>query len=219
MFERFAASFTPDEHSLPGPHKAGPLPDGLVDVPGAEELIRRFGGMSFNRGLYRILPIEHMDRWNQVAWETWPKLDHRFWVIAIDWMGCLYGIDYSVLDERGWCMSALEPYSGRGGEFGDDLVEFHDVSLVASTTTNGAVLSEWHAEWLEFGGTEPTFDQCVGLKVPYFLGGSDYVSDFELSDLDVYWHLSSQLIRWARTVPKDKWENGVITIPVNITIH
>ncbi len=219
MFERFAEAFRPDRHSLPGPHRDRPLPDGLADVPGAAELVHRFGGTSFNRGLYRILPVENMDRWNQVAWQTWPNLDARFWVIAIDWHGRLYGIDYSTAerDERGWCMSGLVPHSGKHGEFGDDLIGFHDIRLV--DRMNGAISSGYFAEWLEAGGDEPAFDQCVNQKIPYFLGGcADEVDDLELSDLDVYWHLSSQLICWARTVPKDKWENGVITVPVNITI-
>ncbi len=100
---------------------------------------------------------------------------------------------------------------------GASLIGFHDIRLV--DRMNGAISSGYFAEWLEAGGDEPAFDQCVNQKIPYFLGGcADEVDDLELSDLDVYWHLSSQLICWARTVPKDKWENGVITVPVNITI-
>ncbi|MCP2517553.1 MAG: T6SS immunity protein Tdi1 domain-containing protein [Achromobacter mucicolens] len=37
--------------------------------------------------------------------------------------------------------------------------------------------------------------------IPLFLGGQDEVSNLELSDLDVYWHLLSQLIRQTRGLP------------------
>ncbi|WP_202385393.1 hypothetical protein [Altericroceibacterium endophyticum] len=34
-----------------------------------------------------------------------------------------------------------------------------------------------------------------------FLGGVDDLENLELSDLDVYWHLSAQIIRQARGLP------------------
>jgi hypothetical protein len=37
--------------------------------------------------------------------------------------------------------------------------------------------------------------ECIGYRVPLFLGGSDTVENLEKVDLDVYWHLHGQLIQ------------------------
>ncbi len=50
MFEAFQQHFTPDLSALPD---AADAPPGL-GVPGLGELIARFGGASFNGGLYRV---------------------------------------------------------------------------------------------------------------------------------------------------------------------
>jgi hypothetical protein len=44
-------------------------------------------------------------------------------------------------------------------------------------------------------------DQCVGYKVPLFLGGQDVVENLELTDLDVYWSISGQLRHGALSLP------------------
>ncbi|CAE6797130.1 hypothetical protein R75461_05007 [Paraburkholderia nemoris] len=43
--------------------------------------------------------------------------------------------------------------------------------------------------------------QCVGYKRPLFLGGADELHNLELTDLDVYWTLSSQMIAQLSGVP------------------
>jgi hypothetical protein len=41
-----------------------------------------------------------------------------------------------------------------------------------------------------------------GYVTPLFLGGADVVGNLELTDTDVYWQLTSQLIRQASRPPE-----------------
>ena len=43
--------------------------------------------------------------------------------------------------------------------------------------------------------------QCVGYKVPLFLGGKDTLENLEVIDLEVYWSMSGQLRQDTRTLP------------------
>jgi hypothetical protein len=47
----------------------------------------------------------------------------------------------------------------------------------------------------------PDRRQCVGYKIPLFLGGEDGPDNFEISDLDVYWHITAQLIEKTKGLP------------------
>ena len=61
MFEAFQQHFTPDINAAPD--AAGAPPD--LAIPGLGELIARFGGGSFNGGLYRIVRASDIGAWNE----------------------------------------------------------------------------------------------------------------------------------------------------------
>lgn len=42
---------------------------------------------------------------------------------------------------------------------------------------------------------------CVGYRVPLFLGGKDTVENLEVIDLEVYWSVCGQLRQGTRTLP------------------
>ncbi|WP_277621809.1 T6SS immunity protein Tdi1 domain-containing protein, partial [Caballeronia zhejiangensis] len=50
-------------------------------------------------------------------------------------------------------------------------------------------------------GAAPSYEECVGYRIPLFLGGKDVMDNLETSNLDVYWTLMAQLIRKARGLP------------------
>ena len=41
---------------------------------------------------------------------------------------------------------------------------------------------------------KPSYKNCVGYKVPLFLGGKDAISNYEETDMEVYWSISAQII-------------------------
>ncbi|WP_313623361.1 T6SS immunity protein Tdi1 domain-containing protein [Achromobacter sp.] len=76
---------------------------------------------------------------------------------------------------------------------------FHNGVLL--NLSEAALAENFFKKWIASGGCAPRFDQCVGYKLPLFLGGKDDISNLELSDLDVYSCVSSQLIARTRGLP------------------
>ncbi|MEJ1993556.1 MAG: DUF1851 domain-containing protein, partial [Maritimibacter sp.] len=73
----------------------------------------------------------------------------------------------------------------------EEIIKYGDAALAAS----------FYAQWLSSGGGAPTYTQCVGYRTPLFLGGEDEIGNLEIADVDVYWHIMTQLIEKTRSLP------------------
>lgn len=93
----------------------------------------------------------------------------------------------------------FEPGTGEALEVPCDIQTFHDHELIAFCEE--VLAADFHKAWLESGGGEPGYSQCIGFRKPLFLGGTGDLDNFELSDLGVYWHLMAQLIVQTRELP------------------
>lgn len=82
--------------------------------------------------------------------------------------------------------------SGEVLEIPLNIVEFHNEELIENRER--AVVSDFYKEWIEAGGSTPKYNECVGYKVPLYLGGEDTLSNLDITDVDVYWTIFSQLI-------------------------
>src|SRR5205823_258204 len=80
-----------------------------------------------------------------------------------------------------------------------DIVAFHESQLV--NHADAALAKTFHSQWLARGGAVPSPKQCIGYRRPLFLGGNDVLDNLELTDIDVYWTLSAQLIEQSRHLP------------------
>ncbi|GAA1349528.1 T6SS immunity protein Tdi1 domain-containing protein [Falsarthrobacter nasiphocae] len=45
------------------------------------------------------------------------------------------------------------------------------------------------------------FTDCIGLKVPAFLGGEEEISNFEVNNMDVYWTFNAQVYNKVKDLP------------------
>ena len=66
-------------------------------------------------------------------------------------------------------------------------------------------------DWINAYAPELPLDmrECVGYRVPLFLGGTDDVSNLERSDLAVYWSLCGQLRTRTVELPPGTAIHGV----------
>ena len=193
MFEAFQQAFTPDPSALPD--AAGAPPD--LKTPGLGELIARFGGASFNGGLYRIVRAADMGAWNARVSLGFPDYAERIACFGYDWLGRAFAADAARQEQGQPGVLMFEP--GSGGIFAvpANLQSFHDVELIQNS--DRALASNAYKNWVDRGGAVPAYAECIGYKVPLFLNGKDEFENMELSDLEVYWHLMGQLI--AKTRP------------------
>lgn len=195
MFEAFERNFRVDPAWMQD--AAGAPPD--LGIPGLSELIVRFGGASFGRGLYRIIRASDVHEWNARVLLGFPKFAKRITCFGYDWLGRAFAVDVQrqVQGQPGVLM--FEPGTGKALVVPSNVQTFHDNELIQDA--DAALAIGFHKEWLASGGTAPTYAECIGYKVPLFLGGVDERTNLELSDLDVYWHLMGQLIDNTRDLP------------------
>jgi hypothetical protein len=195
MYERFASRFIKD---------AGDIHQGCsVSVEGLPEglrgLIQRLGGLSFNSGLYRLVAPGISSLANEFIAHAFPEFSDRTASFGYDWLGRIFALDSQRLESGSPGVLMFEPGTGEAFEIPCELVGFHENELVDDPEP--ALAASTHAQWLALGGVVPKLNECVGYKVPLFLGGKDVLENMELSDLDVYWTLMQQLIRQTRDLP------------------
>lgn len=90
----------------------------------------------------------------------------------------------------------LEPGTGEILEIPTAIARFHEEELVLRS--NAALASNFFAEWRGAGQPGPAFHESVGYRVPLFLGGVDSVENLEITDSEVYWEITSQLLERVR---------------------
>ena len=145
------------------------------------------GMMRNEHGLYRIIPSAG----GAVECEGYLRFPGIFRAdptgFGYDWQGSAFAVDSGRLEQGEPGVLMFEPHTAEAFQIPSNIQTFHDVELIED---DGAVLvPDGYAAWRGGGGAEPSYQQCIGYKKPLFLGGEDTIENFELSDLDVYWHI------------------------------
>ena len=191
MFERFTGSFSLDPvDQRPGRPWPPPALSGLV---GYQALMDRFAGCTFDRGRYRLHDARSGPQAAQSIADAWPEYADRTIPFGFDWLGDHLTVDLARRDNGEPLVLLLEPGTGEALEVPTTFVAFHDEELVDHP--DSALADGFFRQW---AATHPEqlplqHDQCVGYRVPLFLGGVDGVENLEVTDLDVYWSLMGQL--------------------------
>ena len=194
MFSKFQSCYRPDVFSK-GPAIDWPLKsvEELVgsQVTGYPEFLRLVAHTSFEGGLIRFLlpggstqPL--LSDWNAPdGWASrWRGYRNRLIVFAYDWLGRQIAFDRKRTVSGEPMIAILEPGTGEVLEVPTNFMEFIEEEL--TEYHEAALASGFYREWRDGGGSVPQPSQCVGYKIPLFLGGTDTVDNLELIDLDVY---------------------------------
>jgi len=151
---------------------------------------------SYLQGAYRLHRQEDVARFTALATDAFPEFVGRISCFGADWLGRQFATDNGRTAAGTPLVLLLEPGTGEALEIPLDRVAFHEQELVDEP--DAAVAYSFFEQWLAAGGSRPSYDQCIGYRQPLFLGGADEVSNLELSDLDVYWTISAQLLAKVR---------------------
>ena len=83
----------------------------------------------------------------------------------------------------------LEPGPGKLLKIAATFTEFVEREIIENRE---AVLAcGFYTEWLA-QGRSPTFQECVGYRVPLFLSGNDGIDNLELTNMEVYLSITGQ---------------------------
>ncbi len=187
MFPKFEAAFRRDISGPTGDSKPIRSSDAQLT-----ELLTRFGGASFNQGQYRVIDVHTFALARTFVKEAFPDSARRGTPFAYDWLGRVFALDTARKEDGHFGVLMLEPGTGEALEIPANLITFHERDLIESG--DAVLASSFHQNWIESGGAAPGLRQCIGYKVPLFLNGVDDATNLELSDLDVYWSISAQLL-------------------------
>jgi hypothetical protein len=198
MFEQFTTRFA----VLPADQAAGaPWRDSrLAAAAGYSELAGRFAGCTFENGLYRLHDATTGPRSSAMVAEAFPEFAARACPFAHDWLGRQFSLDRGRLEGDEPLVLLLEPGTGEALEVPLSFAAFH-VQLDA--LREPALAAAFFADWAEANADRLPLrsDQCVGYRVPLFLGGRDALDNLEVSNLEVYWSLCAQLSLAAKGLP------------------
>lgn len=204
MFERFLAKFSLSSRDQGAGEIWGDAR--LLAVQGYAELAERFAGCSFDEGLYRLHDAESGPR--ALAWitEAFPEYAARVRPFGYDWLGRQFAIDVGRRDGQEPLVLLVEPGTGEALEIPATFGAFHDEELVEYR--DAALASHFYDAWSSHNrdALPLVASDCVGYRVPLFLGGSDTVDNLEVIDLGVYWSVCAQL------------RSGVLRLPEGTTI-
>lgn len=195
MFENFQKSFFRDAAlSAKSTGNAVHFP-----IASYRYLLDRFGGTSFENGIYRVIIASDVEEWNARVTIAFPEFRKRVTCFGFDWLGRVFAVDATRFKGGEPGVVMLEPGTGEALEIPCNICTFHDEELIEYG--DAALASEFYKRWLANGGSAPRYGQCVGYKKPLFLGGIDEISNLEMSDIDVYWHLVGPLVLKAKGLP------------------
>jgi Domain of unknown function (DUF1851) len=204
MVEVFQSTFRRDPWAREGECKSYSAPS----LPGLRQLFDQFGGASFRGGLYRIVHPADLMTWQDRIHFAYPEFEGRIFCFGFDWLGRVFALDIKRTENGQAGVVMFEPGTGEALEIPSNLQSFHEAELIEFG--EAALAISFHAKWLAAGGAMPRYDQCIGYRMPLFFGGADEVENLEASDIDVYWHLTGQLILQTKGLPKGT------TVRVNI---
>lgn len=196
MFAAFRQNF-PIESRIAG-DASKPLVD--TGIQGLNELLASFGGASFKHGLYRIVRAQDISAWNARINLGFPETIGRITCFGYDWQGSAFAVDNQRLEQGQPGVLLFEPGTGQALEIPANIQTFHDV-LVVENPDAALAANIYVEDWLAAGGAQPAYDQCISYKKPLFLGGEDDISNQELSELEVYWHIMGQVIAKLKGLP------------------
>lgn len=193
MFARFQATYGPTRDTGSGgaiwqdAHFAG--------VAGYADFAGEFAGASFASGLYRFHDAHSGPEALASIAEAFPEFAERALPFGYDWLGRHFAVDFGRVAAGEPRVLLLEPGTGEVLEIPASFAAFHEQELLESP--DAALASDFFKSWAATNVRSLPLrrDQCVGYKIPLFLGGEDTVENLEVTDLEVYWSIFGQLRR------------------------
>lgn len=187
MFERFLAKFGDAEPEV--------VPDRTNNLADWLEIA---GGRTFGGGVYRVHSTMSAQAANALVGAAYPDYSQRISCFGFDWLGRQFATILATGGNTDPEVLMFEPGTGEVLQGGVPFSTFHDQELV--DFADDVLATNFFSEWVTSGGQRPAFDECVGYRVPLYLGGKDVIANLEISDMDVYWTLMGQLRR-TRSLP------------------
>lgn len=166
------------------------VPLGCGD-PMLRGIINILGGKTFCHGLYRVLRSDQVLEATEAMEGVFPEFEKRIVPFGYDWLGRHFAVDLGRIERGAPQVLMLEVGAGEAMQIPTSIEDFHNIELV--NYSEDALSVPFWERWRENNSKPLAYSECVGYKVPLFLGGADDLSNLEIMDLSVYVHICGQL--------------------------
>lgn len=177
-----------------------PTSANIASFPAVDLLFRsmvdQLGGKSYQQGILVVFDNEEVARSTLTIWEMFPRLKDQATVFGCDWKGRYFATRQADGEE----VILIEPDTDSIYEIEVGLAEFYNSELVQHH--DAALASTFFQEWKENTPEELLLHQCVGYRVPLFLGGEDVVDNLEIVERQFYAEFCGQLLKKVRNLPE-----------------
>jgi hypothetical protein len=193
MFEKFINNFevTISQNEENDKELLNLNPDSLF------ELLELHGGKTLNNGLYRVHTFKSSIQWASIIGQYFNGHKSKIYPYGFDWMGRQFCIsrDCNKLQIM-FDISTIEYF-----ELEQELELLHDEDFV--NETESMLSSDLFIQVLKFCNRESIeYNECLGYKVPLFLGGADNIENYSIIDIEMYWDMQYQLYEKVRNLPE-----------------
>lgn len=175
---------------------SAPIPLDIPELPGSYLAFVESCWNSYGAGLLRFLIPGGTPPWD--AWlssggwgDDWGAWGIRYFVFGYDWQARLLAFDFQRFEDGEPLVSMLDTATGKAMNSRSNFQKLIDFDI---PTHYSRLLDEENLQnWIAKTGSGPLPHECVGFKVPLFLGGADEVENTEICDIDVYVSMQGQL--------------------------
>lgn len=148
--------------------------------------LKAFSKREFNNGIFIVFDNGNIEKWNDVVLEMFPNIEEKFKLFAYDWLGRIYATN-----ENETAILLFDPGTHDILFLDESFVDFINTTIPANAEDIFA--SKMFNKWIK-KNKKLSYPNCVGYKVPLFLGGKDKIKNMEETDMEVYWSISAQII-------------------------
>ena len=175
--------------------------DDGVEINGVSDsdlkaLFLECGGVSVSSGLYRVHSFKTSIHWSQILNRIFRNYNGEIIPFGYDWLGR----QYCKLSSQNNVIAMFDPATIEGYQLAGNIVSFHEKDLVFER--DETVSENTFYSLLKFLAIEALKNsECIGYRVPLLLGGEDKYSNFEITDLEVYWEMQAQINIQIKNLP------------------
>lgn len=173
-----------------------------------KELLLDCGGKSYDNGLYTIHTFKDSLHWTDLLSIYFKKFNGEIISFGHDWMGRQYCVPVKSKE----CILIFDPATLEDFYVDEDLFFFHD-NILANDKIGFLALDLFEEGLNHLKINSIQYSQCLGFKTPLFLNGKEDVTNYQISDLDVYWDVEYQLFNQVNNLPNGTQVDKIIINP------
>lgn len=172
-----------------------------AQVAGYRDIMTAFAGATCQNGLYRLHTAASAAEAERVVTEAFPRYRDRLLCVGVDWLGRQYALNRRrphPADPSEPLLLSFDPEADGADPEPSTFAGFHAGEGIDSCSRER--WREWSAANLN--DYPLAHADCVGLRIPLFLGGADIPANMAVVNTAAYWRaIVSQLRYLAEMAP------------------